>query len=70
MANLYNKLVGIEKDNLTEQQLQDYEEAYLEIKSQILSFRAQSNYSTISSYIDNNWLWSFDKAVELFDSEE
>ena len=73
IANLYYRLNGIAEyalgDTTNEQALQ---QAYQEVKADIVKFEAADDFGTIKAYFDGkyNLLWNFQKAQELFEEAE
>ena len=73
IANLYYRLNGIAEyalgDTTNEQALQ---QAYQEVKADIVKFEAADDFDTIKAYFDGkyNLLWNFQKAQELFEEAE
>ena len=66
-ASLYYKLEGIRSDLID---TDAFEAIYKEVKSAIEEFRASSDYSTVSAVINNNLLWNYEKALDLFKADK
>ncbi len=75
MAKYYAKLENVRGYvNLSETEQKKVEEAYNEVKATIEEFMESDDFATISALLDDgnstNYLWSYQQAVELFESEE
>ena len=75
MASLYYKLNGIEELSINgddQAKRAAYQQAYEQVKDDILEFQEADDFDTITGYFKDelNLLWSFQKAQELFETEE
>ena len=69
IANLYNKLKGIE-NCLNEEDAEPFKTAYDLVKADLKAFKASADRETIDAYISNNLKSYYTKAVSLFEAEE
>lgn len=66
-ASLYYKLEGIRSDLID---VNEFKTIYDQVKADIQAFRASSDYASVSAVINNNILWNYEKALDLFETEK